>query len=69
MYRSSLSNVYEVQANKMAADILMPIRLVKIWRSRQPNLGALAETFQVSAEAMRIRLESIDRGSINRPVA
>lgn len=69
MYRSSLSSYYEVQANKMAADILMPIRLVKIWRQRQPNVGTLAEVFKVSQEAMRIRLESIDRGTVNRPVA
>ncbi len=32
MYRSSLSNYYEVQANRLAADILMPVRLVKAWR-------------------------------------
>jgi Zn-dependent peptidase ImmA (M78 family) len=67
MYRSSeLSSHYEVQANKMAADILMPIRLVKIWRVRQPNPTALAEVFKVSPEAMRIRLDSIDRGTVNR---
>jgi hypothetical protein len=69
MYRSSLSSYYEVQANKMAADILMPIRLVKIWRQREPNVGVLANTFKVSQEAMRIRLDSIDRGTVNRPLA
>jgi hypothetical protein len=62
MYRSSLSDQYEVQANKMAADILMPIRLVRIWSERQPNTKELAEVFEVSPEAMRIRLESIDKG-------
>jgi hypothetical protein len=28
MYRSSLSDDYEVQANQLAADILMPVALV-----------------------------------------
>lgn len=65
MYQSGLSNYYEVQANKMAADILMPIRLVKIWANRQLNIKELAETFQVSPEAMRIRIESIGP-AINR---
>jgi Zn-dependent peptidase ImmA (M78 family) len=69
MYRSSLSSYYEVQANKMAADILMPIRLVKIWRQRNDNYRALADVFAVSSEAMRIRFDSIDRGTVNRPPA
>ncbi|MER9229869.1 ImmA/IrrE family metallo-endopeptidase [Mesorhizobium sp. M0664] len=60
MYRSSLSDVYEVQANKMAADILMPIRLVKKQRDLLGgDAGALARVFQVSQASMQIRLDGL----------
>ncbi|MGE0753137.1 MAG: ImmA/IrrE family metallo-endopeptidase [Variibacter sp.] len=68
MYRSELSNQYEVQANRLAADILMPIRLVKKLRQQQHDPNYLARLFQVSPEAMKIRLDSIDRGLVNRPI-
>jgi hypothetical protein len=61
MYRSQLSDVYEVQANRMAADILMPLRLVRAYRAKKPNVGALADIFRVSSQAMQIRLDVIDR--------
>jgi Zn-dependent peptidase ImmA (M78 family) len=66
MYRSDLSNFYEVQANRLAADILMPIRLVKALRIKEPDPVRLAGLFQVSPEAMKIRLNGIDTGSVNR---
>lgn len=66
MYRSELSNFYEVQANRLAADILMPVRLVKAWRIKEPEPTRLAATFKVSPQAMTIRLNSIDSGKINR---
>lgn len=66
MYRSSLSNYYEVQANRLAADILMPVRLVKAWRVREIDPVRLAILFRVSSEAMKIRLQSIDTGAVNR---
>lgn len=60
MYRSELSDVYEVQANKMAADILMPIRLVKKQRELLGgDVGALARVFQVSQASMKIRLDGL----------
>lgn len=59
MYRSSLSNHYEVQANRMAADILMPIRLVKAMYAKFPLVDALAGRFQVSSAAMKIRLDGL----------
>src|ERR1700730_14453439 len=37
MYRSDLGSVYETQANQLAADILMPIRLIKKYREQNPN--------------------------------
>ncbi|RWQ24221.1 ImmA/IrrE family metallo-endopeptidase [Mesorhizobium sp.] len=60
MYRSSLSSFYEVQANKLAADILMPIRLVKKYRdSLGGDVAALAKKFQVSQASMQIRLDGL----------
>lgn len=59
MYRSSLSNFYEVQANKMAADTLMPIRLVKRYRDQGADVNALASLFKVSAASMKIRLDGL----------
>lgn len=57
LYRSKLSNAMEAQANRLAADILMP------WHLIRPRLDAgvndprqLADIFQVSEQAMSIRL-------------
>jgi Zn-dependent peptidase ImmA (M78 family) len=64
MYRSKeLSSTYETQANQLAADILMPIRLVKKWRELLPNVKDLAKKFGVSEQAMSIRLSGI--GSVH----
>ena len=60
LYRSKeLSSYLEVEANKMAADILMPIRLLKQSFQEIRRLSALAELFQVSQQAMEIRLKGI----------
>lgn len=58
MYRSSLTNVYEVQANRMAADILMPAPLIRQHREGK-SVAAMAMLFEVSDTAMEIRLNSI----------
>lgn len=54
MYRSGLPEKVEVQANNMAADILMP------WSVLKEHLGEpvpkLAEMFNVSEQAMSVRL-------------
>lgn len=57
LLRSGLSNAVEAQANRMAADILMP------WHKLNPLIGKgevgvaeLALKFQVSEQAMSIRL-------------
>lgn len=56
LYRSGLSTLQEVQANKMAADILMPFPLIEeALKSGVRTLGDLAEYFQVSRQAMGIR--------------
>ena len=56
LYRSGLSTPVEAQANALAADLLMP------WHLLMPVIdkpsAELASLFQVSEQAMRIRLES-----------
>jgi len=62
LYRSEISDWKEAQANRLAADILMPDDLVSAWLDRARALGVeditsyLAEKFEVSEGAMRIRL-------------
>jgi hypothetical protein len=62
LYRSMLSNSREAQANRLAADLLMPDRLVAEWKRRARELGEenvvsfLADKFNVSTAAMKIRL-------------
>lgn len=66
LYRSSLSNSIETEANKLAADILMPLNLIKellVKHSKGINkesmYEAVAEEMQVSVTALKIRLEKI----------
>lgn len=57
MYRSNLGTTKEKEANQLAADLLMPRRLIGQFRNagiRAPE--ELAVKFRVSVEAMRIRL-------------
>ncbi|WP_419412843.1 ImmA/IrrE family metallo-endopeptidase [Primorskyibacter sp. 2E107] len=57
MYRSGLPHQEEVQANALAADILMPRSMVrKMQRIHGDDVGKLAEIFNVSQQAMSIRL-------------
>ena|ERR1700722_13363927 len=57
MYRSGLSTWAEVQANKAAADILMPYSLIdKAVQSGTKSIEDLAALFVVSRQAMAIRL-------------
>lgn len=57
MYRSGLSTEEEAQANNFAAQILMPYPLIQaLINSGVKDVDALAERFQVSKAAMRIRL-------------
>lgn len=57
LYRSGLPSKIEVEANKMAADILMPWHLIR--REQANGLSSvedLARKFKVSKSAMSIRL-------------
>jgi Zn-dependent peptidase ImmA (M78 family) len=57
LYRSDLSSREEVEANKLAADILMPRNLINELTSRGiTDVESLAEMFKVSIPAMKIRL-------------
>jgi hypothetical protein len=56
-YRSKLSNALEAQANRLAADMIMPYRLIRSLQEEGcvevPNL---AQRLQVSSVALKIRL-------------
>ncbi|MBB3607616.1 ImmA/IrrE family metallo-endopeptidase [Rhizobium sp. BK602] len=62
LYRSTLSDKYEAEANRLAADILMPEAVILDWRKQRKGLAKrecvhpLAELFGVSEDAMSIRL-------------
>ena len=57
LFRSALSNKQEVEANKLAADILMPMDAIdKMVEKGTHNLQELADKFGVSRNAMLIRL-------------
>lgn len=53
-----LTGEHEVQANKLAAQILMPATKVRQWYDMEPIEG-LASKFGVSVAAMRIRLKTL----------
>lgn len=62
LYRSNLSSFKETQANKLAADILMPATAVRDALSQlggeknEMNARTLASEFKVSLPAMKVRL-------------
>ena len=62
LYRSSLSDTREAQANRLAADILMPADVVRRelqlrkGMPRSQQVEELANLFSVSSAAMEIRL-------------
>jgi hypothetical protein len=57
MYRGGLSSREETQANQMAADILMPFRLLsKLLDEGESTVDGLAKRLQVSPTALKIRL-------------
>ena len=57
LYRSELSGELEVQANRFAAKILMPLKLLtQEIENGQEDIAILASRFKVSRSAMSIRL-------------
>jgi Zn-dependent peptidase ImmA (M78 family) len=60
LYRSHLSNYHETQANRLAADILMPkaqVELIFLHSGR--SVEKCAMQFEVSRSAMEIRLKGL----------
>ena len=62
MYRSSLTSRKETEANKLAADIVMPAKLIlreleRLGGQNAPDVASeLAAIFRVSVPAMKVRL-------------
>jgi Zn-dependent peptidase ImmA (M78 family) len=63
LYRSRLSDSIEIQANKLAAKMLMPAEVVREVYRAVKSLVGLTGAFQVSEDAMRIRLKELRLGS------
>jgi Zn-dependent peptidase ImmA (M78 family) len=62
MYRSGLSDASEQAANRLAADLLMPAKLIRDLRAKGINAPEeMAKIFVVSSQAMELRL-GIGRG-------
>jgi len=60
LYRSGLPNQLEIEANRYAANVLMPVRLVRQHiEAYGPDVAKLAQAFEVSEAAMKIRLEGL----------
>lgn len=57
--QGQISHYHEVQANRFAADILMPANLVSYRYQRNPDLNTVAAEFGVSPSAMQIRLKNL----------
>ena len=62
LYRSTLSDTLEAQANRLAADIVMPWGLIKNYLDQNPGLRTeqkierLADLAELSTTAIKIRL-------------
>lgn len=50
---------HEIEANRIAAQIVMPKKLVETEHSQTPDAGTLAGKFGVSKAAMEIRLKTL----------
>lgn len=60
MYRSGASREEEYQANRMAAELLMPKSLVlSFWNAHLRQSAVLAKVFGASEEAVNIRLKQL----------
>jgi hypothetical protein len=64
MYRSSLGDFAETEANKLAAKLILPSHLVRIyWTAGIKSLPQLCAAFVVSEGALRIRLKELGLGA------
>lgn len=60
MYRSSLSDDYERQADKFAGQLLLPAGAVRAAYRTTKSFAALSELFDASVDAIRIRLRELN---------
>lgn len=60
---SRFTKAHEVQANRLAAQIVMPAALVRKEFAQNNDSAALAKKFQVSKAAMEIRLKTLGLAS------
>lgn len=60
LYRSGLPEPHEVQANRLAAEMLMPDKLLRQYYREGHDTRSLASLFGVSEAAMRIRLDTLN---------
>ncbi len=60
LYRSKLSSAIESEANRLAAGILMPRHLVMSALEEENSLEGLSSLFNVSPQAMAIRLSRLN---------
>lgn len=59
MYRSKLYTMFEKDANKLAAEILMPLNKIKeLYFNNNYNTSKLAKEFNVSEQAIKIRVDN-----------
>jgi IrrE N-terminal-like domain len=58
---AQLSKKYEIQANRLACNMILPIPLVKRLYIRNKNIEILSNTFKVTPEAMMIRIGEFDK--------
>jgi len=62
LYRSSLSSRIEAEANRLAADIVMPVKLIREdmrkfdYSVDEASAEELAELYEVSKQAMKVRI-------------
>lgn len=65
--RSTISSPKEAEANRFASELLMPENLVKEEHNKLlfPTVGALADRFAVSRQAMKIRLIKLGLSAID----
>lgn len=60
LYRSALRSDLETQANRYAADLIMPAALVRRkFREGVKSYSEMANAFQVSSEVAQIRMKSV----------
>ena len=59
MYRSSLADEYERQADRLAGEILLPARALRVAYATEKGLAKLGTMFDASMDAIRIRLKEL----------